>query len=191
MRGNPGRGFPAEEGVIQVEMFGMHFPHTGCMIYGLDINAIMDRVRDSISLDLMSRLLVDVHNDSRRRSGPQRRPRAPGSPRLGGGVAGRPAGMPGAVRGCGRRRGPLPAAAAPGRGPRPGGPGLGGPRPRGRGLRGRGPRPAAAAADVVGAWEAAYAAAVAGLSYVGYVKVRPSSAPARETPRRVTLAAES
>ena len=56
--------FPAEEGVIQVEMFGMHFSDTGCMIYGLDINTIMDRVRDSISLDLMSRLLVDVHNDS-------------------------------------------------------------------------------------------------------------------------------
>ena len=38
----------------------------GTVLYGMQIEAVMDRVRDGISLDHLSRLLVDVHQDSSR-----------------------------------------------------------------------------------------------------------------------------
>ena len=34
------------------------------MIYGIKIEAIMERTEESISVDMLSRLLVDVHQDS-------------------------------------------------------------------------------------------------------------------------------
>eukprot|EP01050_Picozoa_sp_SAG11_P026898 SAG11_NODE_6610_length_1279_cov_2.032203_3_plen_128_part_00 len=90
--------FPEDEGIIQVENFGMHYGVDGKVIYGMKIvrtnrtvlstkdslplsskemgpqtfwlcrgciqEAIMDRGADDISIDQLSRLLVDVHLDS-------------------------------------------------------------------------------------------------------------------------------
>merc|ERR1711871_1439346 len=36
----------------------------GTMYYGMQIEAVMDRIKDNISLDHLSRLLVDAHQDS-------------------------------------------------------------------------------------------------------------------------------
>lgn len=78
---------PEPEGVVQIEMFGVSINADGTIFYGLQIEvrsqqplqlcrpslnsvrfrivqAIMDRVRDNLSLDHLSRLLVDVHTDS-------------------------------------------------------------------------------------------------------------------------------
>ena len=56
--------YPEDEGVVQVEMFGMHLSVDGTILYGMKVEAIMDRLSDNISLDHLSRLLVDVHQDS-------------------------------------------------------------------------------------------------------------------------------
>ncbi len=56
--------FPEEEGIVQVENFGMHLNVNGAIYYSLFVEAILDRKADDISLDLLSRLLVDVHQDS-------------------------------------------------------------------------------------------------------------------------------
>ncbi|KAF1334193.1 hypothetical protein FI667_g2224, partial [Globisporangium splendens] len=55
---------PEEEGVIQIENFGMHLHVSGALLYGVKIDAIMHRTEKDISMDLLSRLLVDVHQDS-------------------------------------------------------------------------------------------------------------------------------
>ena len=56
--------YPEEEGVVQVEAFGIHLNKTGGALYGMKIEAIQDRVQDNIPLDLLARLLVDAHQDS-------------------------------------------------------------------------------------------------------------------------------
>eukprot|EP01047_Picozoa_sp_COSAG01_P052892 COSAG01_NODE_5609_length_4148_cov_12.547296_1_plen_762_part_00 len=56
--------YPEDEGIVQVENFGMHLSKLGSTVYGMRIEAILDRGPDSISLDHLSRLLVDVHQDS-------------------------------------------------------------------------------------------------------------------------------
>ena len=56
--------FPEEEGIVQVETFGVSMHADGTMYYGMQIEAVMDRIKDNISLDHLSRLLVDVHQDS-------------------------------------------------------------------------------------------------------------------------------
>ena len=56
--------FPEDEGVVQIENFGMHLNVDGTIINGIKIEAIMDRTSESISLDHLSRVLVDVHQDS-------------------------------------------------------------------------------------------------------------------------------
>lgn len=58
--------FPEDQGVIQVENFGVHLNADGSVLYGMQIEAVMDRVKDGISLDHLSRLLVDIHQDSSR-----------------------------------------------------------------------------------------------------------------------------
>uniref|UniRef100_K3WUM5 Uncharacterized protein n=1 Tax=Globisporangium ultimum (strain ATCC 200006 / CBS 805.95 / DAOM BR144) TaxID=431595 RepID=K3WUM5_GLOUD len=55
---------PEEEGVIQIENFGMHLHVSGALLYGVKIDAIMHRTEKDIPMDLLSRLLVDVHQDS-------------------------------------------------------------------------------------------------------------------------------
>mmetsp|Transcript_29360 Transcript_29360/g.72630 ORF Transcript_29360/g.72630 Transcript_29360/m.72630 type:complete len:796 (+) Transcript_29360:1982-4369(+) len=56
--------FDNEDNILQIENFGVHFGESGLVTYGLRLDAIMDRVKNKLSLDLMSRLLVDVTNDS-------------------------------------------------------------------------------------------------------------------------------
>jgi WD repeat-containing protein 35 len=56
--------YPEEDGIVQVENFGMHLSVDGTIIYGVYVDAILERQHDDISLDHLSRLLVDVHQDS-------------------------------------------------------------------------------------------------------------------------------
>lgn len=58
--------FAEEEGIVQVENFGTHVRSDGFVLYGIKIEAIMDHGADNVSLDLMSRLLMDIQNDSTR-----------------------------------------------------------------------------------------------------------------------------
>ena len=55
---------PEEQGIIQVEAFGCSINADGTLFYGMQVEAIMDRIKDNISLDTLSRLLVDVAIDS-------------------------------------------------------------------------------------------------------------------------------
>ena len=55
---------PEDEGIIQVETFGVSLNADGTTFYGLQVEAVMDRIRDNISLDHLSRLLVDIASDS-------------------------------------------------------------------------------------------------------------------------------
>mmetsp|Transcript_29198 Transcript_29198/g.75160 ORF Transcript_29198/g.75160 Transcript_29198/m.75160 type:complete len:696 (-) Transcript_29198:28-2115(-) len=56
--------YPEDEGIVQIENFGMHLNVDGSVMYGMVVEAIADRQKDNLSLDLLSRLLVDVHQDS-------------------------------------------------------------------------------------------------------------------------------
>ena len=56
--------YPVDEGVVQVEVFGVSANADGTMFYGMQVEAVMERIKDNISLDHLSRLLVDVHLDS-------------------------------------------------------------------------------------------------------------------------------
>eukprot|EP01048_Picozoa_sp_COSAG05_P008243 COSAG05_NODE_619_length_8315_cov_5.484421_7_plen_631_part_00 len=56
--------FPEDEGIVQVEEFGMHLNEDGTLIYGMRMDAILDRKADDISLDHLSRVMVDVMQDS-------------------------------------------------------------------------------------------------------------------------------
>ncbi|TMW55734.1 hypothetical protein Poli38472_010616 [Pythium oligandrum] len=56
--------FPETSGIVQVEHFGMHLNCDGSLIYGIKVEAILDRKNDDISIDHLARLLVDLHQDS-------------------------------------------------------------------------------------------------------------------------------
>ena len=56
--------FPEDDGIVQVEHFGIHLRKDGTIVHGLMIESVMDRILDNISLDNLARLLVDVHMDS-------------------------------------------------------------------------------------------------------------------------------
>ncbi|CAM9795797.1 unnamed protein product, partial [Scytosiphon promiscuus] len=56
--------FAEESGVVQVETFGVSLNAEGTCFYGMQVEAVMDRIKDNISLDHMARLLVDVQQDS-------------------------------------------------------------------------------------------------------------------------------
>ncbi|KAJ0397996.1 hypothetical protein P43SY_004057 [Pythium insidiosum] len=56
--------FPETSGIVQVEHFGMHLNSDGSLIYGIKVEAILERQADDISIDHLARLLVDVHQDS-------------------------------------------------------------------------------------------------------------------------------
>jgi hypothetical protein len=56
--------FPEKDGIIQVENFGMHLNVSGTLLYGIKIEAIMNRAEKDIPFDLLARLLVDIHQDS-------------------------------------------------------------------------------------------------------------------------------
>eukprot|EP00520_Triparma_pacifica_P005947 CAMPEP_0118636870 /NCGR_PEP_ID=MMETSP0785-20121206/2858_1 /TAXON_ID=91992 /ORGANISM="Bolidomonas pacifica, Strain CCMP 1866" /LENGTH=855 /DNA_ID=CAMNT_0006528035 /DNA_START=249 /DNA_END=2816 /DNA_ORIENTATION=+ len=56
--------FHEESGVVQVETFGVSLNAEGTCFYGMQVEAVMDRIKDNISLDHLARLLVDVQQDS-------------------------------------------------------------------------------------------------------------------------------
>lgn len=56
--------FPEDDGIVQVENFGIHLNVDGTIFYGIRVDAILDKRSDRISVDLLSRLLVDIHQDS-------------------------------------------------------------------------------------------------------------------------------
>ena len=58
--------FAEDPGVIQVETFGISLNAEGTCFYGMQIEAVMDRIKDNISLDHLARILVDVQQDSSR-----------------------------------------------------------------------------------------------------------------------------
>ena len=49
---------------VQIETFGVSLNAEGTCFYGLQVEAVMDRIKDNVSLDHLSRLLVDVQSDS-------------------------------------------------------------------------------------------------------------------------------
>lgn len=55
---------PEPDGVVQIETFGVSLHADGGCFFGLQLEAVQDRVKDAISLDHLSRLLVDVQTDS-------------------------------------------------------------------------------------------------------------------------------
>jgi len=56
--------FAEDPGVVQVETFGISLNAEGTCFYGMQIEAVMDKIKDKISLDHLSRILVDVQQDS-------------------------------------------------------------------------------------------------------------------------------
>lgn len=56
--------YPEDDGIVQIEHFGIHMRKDGTVIHGLMIESVMDRILDNISLDNLARVLVDVHMDS-------------------------------------------------------------------------------------------------------------------------------
>lgn len=50
--------------IVQVETFGVSLNAEGTCFYGLQVEAVLDRIKDNISLDHLSRLLIDVQSDS-------------------------------------------------------------------------------------------------------------------------------
>ena len=56
--------FAEADDVVQVETFGVSLNAEGTCFYGLQVEAVMERIKDNISLDHLSRLLVDVQQDS-------------------------------------------------------------------------------------------------------------------------------
>ena len=56
--------YPEEEGIIQIEQFGIHCRLDGTCLFGLTIESVLDRILENISLDNLARLLVDIHIDS-------------------------------------------------------------------------------------------------------------------------------
>ena len=56
--------FPEEEGIVQVEQFGLHINVDGTVFYGIKVESIKNRTAEKISIDALSRVLVDVQLDS-------------------------------------------------------------------------------------------------------------------------------
>ena len=56
--------FQESPGILQIEEFGVHVEHSGMILYGVEVESVMDRLKENISLDHLARLLVDVHQDS-------------------------------------------------------------------------------------------------------------------------------
>jgi len=56
--------FAEDEGVKQVEYIGIHLHTLGAISCGFRVEAIQDRLADDVSCDLMSRMMVDVIQDT-------------------------------------------------------------------------------------------------------------------------------
>ena len=58
--------FPEDEGITQIENFGIRYQRDGTTLYGLKLEAVMDKILNDISLDYLSRVMTDIHQDSSR-----------------------------------------------------------------------------------------------------------------------------
>jgi hypothetical protein len=56
--------YPEEEGIVQVEFFGIHISTRGNVVFGLQLDSMMTRKADNLSIDLLTRMAVDVVQDS-------------------------------------------------------------------------------------------------------------------------------
>jgi hypothetical protein len=56
--------YPEEEGIVQVEFFGIHISTRGNVVFGMTVDSIMTRRADNVSIDLLTRMAVDVVQDS-------------------------------------------------------------------------------------------------------------------------------
>ena len=56
--------FREDPGIVQVETFGISMNAEGTCFYGMQLEAVMNRIKDNISLDHLSRILVDIQQDS-------------------------------------------------------------------------------------------------------------------------------
>jgi hypothetical protein len=56
--------YPEEEGIVQVEFFGIHISTQGNVLFGLAVDSIMTKRADNVSIDLLTRMAVDVVQDS-------------------------------------------------------------------------------------------------------------------------------
>ena len=56
--------YPEDEGIIQVENFGIRYQRDGTTLYGLKLEAVMEAVLNDISLDNLARVMTDIHIDS-------------------------------------------------------------------------------------------------------------------------------
>ena len=56
--------YPEDDGVVQIENFGLNVRSNGGIVSGLRVDSIMDRVKDELPIDLLARLMVDVQLDS-------------------------------------------------------------------------------------------------------------------------------
>ena len=55
---------PEDPGVVQVENFGIHVHSNGEVIFGVQVESVMDKMRDDIPVDIIARLVYDLHEDS-------------------------------------------------------------------------------------------------------------------------------
>ena len=56
--------FPEDEGIVQVEKFGIGYSVLGSTLYGIRVDAIMDKVSLNLGVDNIARMMVDVAVDS-------------------------------------------------------------------------------------------------------------------------------
>eukprot|EP01035_Chromulina_nebulosa_P020795 gene20795-26959_t len=56
--------FSHPDNLVQIETFGVSLNAEGTCFYGLQVEAVLERIKDNISLDHLSRLLVAVQQDS-------------------------------------------------------------------------------------------------------------------------------
>ncbi|XRB06478.1 hypothetical protein NFJ02_27g64300 [Pycnococcus provasolii] len=55
---------PEDEGVLQVERFGLHCHAAGDVVFSAKVDAVMTYGENSVPIDLFSRALLDMHEDS-------------------------------------------------------------------------------------------------------------------------------
>ena len=56
--------FPEDEGITQIENFGIRYQRDGTTLYGLKLEAVMNKILNDISIDYLSRVMTDIHMDS-------------------------------------------------------------------------------------------------------------------------------
>ena len=55
---------PEDPGVVQLENFGIHVHANGEVIFGVRVESVMSYVKDNLPVDLIARLVFDLHEDS-------------------------------------------------------------------------------------------------------------------------------